>query len=188
MTLAKSLSILFVTLLSLLVGCQVGNSSSTNLSSLSSDRLSDKSTTTSNSSSTTSSSQTISSSSSQSTSNSSSSTSSLPIYVDLETKTFNYSNYNDIGNYSTGNYETVYAGGVNFTHYRAKKADKYGDMITLLPYNSSNDSSLAGMIYNTSAIKGIKEFVITYHTQNGSGSSPILRYGNDISVSNGIKR
>lgn len=183
----KSLSILFVTLLSLLVGCQVGNSSSTNLSSSSSDRLSDKSTTTSNSSSTTSSSQTISSSSSQSTSISSSSTSSLPIYVDLETKTFNYSNYNDIGKYSTGNYETVYAGGVNFTHYRAKQADKYGDMITLLPYNSSNDSSLAGMIYNTSAIKGIKEFVITYHTQNGSGSSPILRYGNDISVSNYIE-
>lgn len=174
----KSLSIILITLFTILTGCQFNNSSSSSISSSSNDSSKNDTTSSSN----------IVISSSNSSDSSSTSSSSSPIYVDLKTKSFNSSNYNDIGGYSTGNYDSVYANGVNFTHYRATKADNYSDMITLLPYVSSiDDTSLSGMIYNTSAIIGIKKFVITYHTQNSSGSKPILRYGNDISVDNYVE-
>ena len=207
----RSLSILLATLLISLAGCELNNSSSNKNSSFlssSSNNVSSNSTTSSSSdvsssraddvissssdmSSSTSivssSSSIVSSSSSTPVVSSSSSSSSSEEYYDLSSKVFNSSNYTSIGTYDTGNYDTTSVNGVSFTHYRAVEPSG-NDMMTLLPYVSNeNDNSLAGMVYNTTAIKGIKKFIIKYRTQNGSGSKPILRYGNDISVENSIE-
>lgn len=204
----RSLSILLATLLISLAGCELNNSSSNKNSSFSSssnnqvvtsssstkiESSSNSSSVIDNSSSTTSSnvvdssSSSIVSSVSSSTASSSSSSSSSEEYYDLSSKVFNSSNYTSIGNYSTGNYDTTSASSVSFTHYRAVESSG-NDMMVLLPYVSNeNDTSMAGMVYNTTAIKGIKKFIIKYRTQNGSGSKPILRYGNDISVENSVE-
>ena len=204
----RSLSILLATLLISLVGCELNKSSSNKNSSFlssSSNNVSSNSTTSSSFDVSSSSADVISSSSVMSSSSSivsssssvmsssssivssSSSSSSSEEYYDLSSKVFNSSNYTSIGGYDTGNYDTTSVSGVSFTHYRAVEPSG-SDMMTLLPYVSNeNDNSLAGMIYNTTAIKGIKKFIIKYRTQNGSGSKPILRYGNDISVENSVE-
>lgn len=197
----RSLSILLATLLISLAGCELNNSSSnknSSFSSSSSNNVSSNSTTSSSSDVSSSSADDVISSSSVMSSSSSivsssssivssSSSSSSEEYYDLSSKIFNSSNYTSIGDYNTGNYDTTSANGVSFTHYRAVEPSG-NDMMVLLPYVSNeNDTSMAGMVYNTTAIKGIKKFIIKYRTQNGSGSKPILRYGNDISVENSIE-
>ncbi len=112
-------------------------------------------------------------------------TTSSNIEIATKTKIFDYSNYTYIGSYSTGNYDTITIENVEFVHYRAVEPEERREMIKLLPYVSNiNDTSLAGMIYNTTPILGIKEISISYRTENSSGNKPIVRYGNNISVSN----
>lgn len=112
-------------------------------------------------------------------------TSSSNADITTKTKIFDFSNYTYIGGYTTGNYDTTTVDNIGFVHYRAVKPEMYGEMIKLLPYASDiNDTSMAGMIYNTTPILGIKEILVSYRTENSSGTKPILKYGNDVSTAN----
>jgi len=95
--------------------------------------------------------------------------------------------YNNIGSYETGNYDTTYVDVYQFAHYRVSEADYSSYAMKLIPYVSNiDDTSLPGMIYNIDPILGIEEINITYNSDSSS-LNPILRYGNDKSLSNSVE-
>lgn len=93
--------------------------------------------------------------------------------------TLSSTNYPDIGNFSTGNYDQVSVSGFYFEHYRAVEPGYYDpEFMILLPYvNQYGDRSAPGALYNITAINDIESISITYRTESASGNKPILSYG-----------
>lgn len=95
--------------------------------------------------------------------------------------TLSSTNYPDIGNYDTGNYDQVLVSGFYFEHYRAVEPG-YSDpeFMILLPYvNQYGDGSAPGALYNMTAINDIESISITYRTETSSGDKPTLSYGSN---------